>query len=73
MTGTALHEAVPAEFTAYTMEGPHTGCPANLANARHFPAEGICGGCGGVIRAERPGAGWAHTGRRPGDPRPFDH
>lgn len=65
----AAHEAAPGDFTAYSMTGPNTNLPANLANTWHFPAEGICDGCGVVIRAEEFGAGWAHTGRMPGDPR----
>lgn len=63
------HEAVPSEFSAYSMSGPNTNLPANLANVWHFPAEGICADCGGVIRAEEFGDEWAHTGRMPGDPR----
>ena len=61
------HEAVPADFSAYSLQGPNTGCVANLANAYHFPAEGICSVCRGVICAESYGGDWAHTGRRPGD------
>lgn len=63
------HEAVPAALSAYSMAGPNTGCPASAANPWHYPAEGICAGCGGVIRAEQSGDAWAHTGRMPGDPR----
>lgn len=64
------HDAVPADFTAYSMEGPNTGQVANLVNAWHFPAEGMCAGCGEVIRAESCDGGWRHTGRKPGDPAP---
>ncbi len=73
MTGQAQaaqdHEIVLVEFSAYTMDGPNTGCVANPENVWHFPAEGICAGCGGVIRAESYGKPWQHTGRMPGDPR----
>lgn len=62
MTGcapaTAAHEAAPEDFSAYSMAGPNTGRPANLANAWHFPAEGICSCCDGVIRAVRYGEPW---------------
>jgi hypothetical protein len=63
------HEAAPADLSAYSTEGPNTGQVANLANTWHYPAEGPCEGCGGVIRAVRFGDGWRHTGRKPGDPR----
>jgi hypothetical protein len=62
------HEATPRELSAYSMEGPNTGQVANLANIFHYPAEGLCEGCGEVIRATRFGDGWHHTGRKPGDP-----
>jgi len=65
----AVHQAAPADFSAYSMDGPNTGCPANLDNPWHFPAEGICAECGAVIRANNPGGEWVHTGRMPGDPR----
>ena len=64
----AAHVAMPADLSAYSMEGPNTGQVANPANAWHFPAEGICAGCGAVIRAESFDGGWHHTGRKPGDP-----
>jgi hypothetical protein len=71
MTGRAQaepHEAGPRDLSAYSMEGPNTGQVANLANVWHYPAEGLCEGCGEVIRATRFGDGWRHTGRKPGDP-----
>ena len=64
----APHEAGPRDLSAYSMEGPNTGQVANLANVFHYPAEGLCKGCGEVIRAARFGDGWRHTGRKPGDP-----
>jgi hypothetical protein len=65
---TADHEASPAPFSAYSMDGPNTGRPANLASPRYYPAEALCGGCGAMIRAEHYGDPWVHNGRMPGDP-----
>lgn len=59
---------VPLPGTAYSVGPSNAGLPATRAS--HYPAEGICDGCGQVIRCDDVRqAGWTHTGRMPGDPR----
>lgn len=63
------HDAAPVKGSAYSAAKRFAGLPANVLNPWHYPVEALCSGCGNVIREESPYAGWAHTGRKPGDPR----
>jgi hypothetical protein len=63
---TAEHR--PAEGIAYSVQGPNTGLPANLAHARHFPVWAVCAACREVITLSGPLRQWEHTGRMAGDP-----
>ena len=65
--GIPVHHAVPRTDTAYTMEGPRTGRLLDLRYGNCWPAEGICSGCGMVLRREAVTEPWEHTGRMPGD------
>ena len=66
--GFPVHAPVPRADTAYTMEGPRAGRLIDNRFTRSFPAEGICAGCGQMIRQESQADGWEHTGRMPGEP-----
>jgi hypothetical protein len=61
------HMAMPADGTAYTVDGPLTGRPADLRLMRSYPCEALCS-CGEMIRCDSlQAAGWSHTGRKPAE------
>lgn len=62
------HEVRPWPDSVYSVDGPNAGQQANLMNSHHYPVEGICVGCGQMIRSGTFPDTWRHTGRMPGDP-----
>ena len=64
------HEIVPQPGSVFSLAGHNTGRAARLTNASHYPVEALCMGCDEVIQSPHFYAGWYHTGRKPGDPRP---
>jgi hypothetical protein len=71
LAGRGPHTALIVEDSAYTVEGPNTGRPANLGWPGHYPMEAVCAVCGLVVRREKIDPGqldWTHTGRAAGDP-----
>ena len=51
---------VPQPGTVYTA----TSLPADIDDARDYPAEAVCaGGCGSPVRSASPGSGWEHFSR----------
>lgn len=61
----AGHEAAPLPGSVYTS----TGLPGSVDRAADYPLEAVCS-CHQVIECrDIRQRGWAHTGRKAGDPR----
>jgi hypothetical protein len=63
------HEVTPVPGSVVRTKPGFGAAPADLMRAEDYPVEAIDVECGEIVRSDSYGAGWTHTGRRPGDPR----